>query len=473
MNKGFVSIRWKLVSTYLLLVFLTLSLMISFINETLKINFLEDKRVSLMTQANIVSGQIASNFGAIDKPNTKNYLKKLIEKHSLEINSRIVVVDRSSTVILDSYREFEGKTLEIKELNKALEGEIASDLYKLDSDERAMYVSVPITSSKTIVGAVLISSTVEQVFQKSWDVIEKVLLLSLLGLLITGIVSFIFADIISSPLEKITDLVKHITRGNFDQKIETEGDDELANLSSAINIMASKLNQIDDQRKKFVSNVSHELRTPLASIKIMSESLLATSQLDEAITREFLQDIDTEVDRLNRIIDSLLYLVDIEKKDMLLEYSYNNLNEMIRSVLRQLLPLANKKNIHIKYYETDSIKLNCDQDKLRQAMINIVGNAIKYTSNGGRVLIEMYRERDLVLIKVRDNGIGIPEKDLDNIFDRFYRVDEARARSTGGSGLGLSIAQQIIHLHQGEIKVESQVNQGTIMTIILPGEINI
>lgn len=208
-------------------------------------------------------------------------------------------------------------------------------------------------------------------------------------------------------------------------------------------------------------------------MKIISESLLLGESWDESVYREFLSDIDSEIDRLNKIIDSLLYLVDIEKKDMMLEYEYADLNIMLKNIVRQLRPLAEKKNINIEFLETEHATVKLDSHKIHQSLINIIGNAIKYTPNDGFVTVKMYRIKEDVMIEIKDTGIGIPEKDQVNIFDRFYRVDEARARNTGGNGLGLSIAQQIIHLHQGEITLESSSDNGTTFFIKLPTSINI
>jgi signal transduction histidine kinase len=232
--------------------------------------------------------------------------------------------------------------------------------------------------------------------------------------------------------------------------------------------MTTKLDQVDKQRKEFVANVSHELRTPLSSIKILSESLIHQKNVDEKIYREFLMDIDSEVDRLNKIIDSLLNLVDLEKQNLDLDYQVTYVNYLVSRVINSLKPLADKKNIDLTFTEKERIQIMLDQLKIQQCLVNVIGNAIKYTPENGKVDVILYSSQKEVVIKVKDNGIGIPKEDLPFIFDRFYRVDKARSRNTGGTGLGLAITQQIIALHQGRIEVESEVNQGTTIYIILP-----
>ena len=234
--------------------------------------------------------------------------------------------------------------------------------------------------------------------------------------------------------------------------------------------MSTRLYQVDEQRAKFVANVSHELRTPLTSLKIISESLLACGDdLPIEITRDFLQDVDSEVDRLNKIIDSLLYLVDMEKKELELEFKLTYVNYLVRNIIKKMHPLAEKKNIEVHLIEVDEIQIRLDQGKIKQALINILGNAIKFTPENGDIYVQIYfSPNETLTIEIEDTGIGIPEDDIKYIFDRFYRVDESRARSSGGSGLGLSIAQQIINLHQGQIYIQSKIDIGTKFIIILP-----
>jgi signal transduction histidine kinase len=181
-----------------------------------------------------------------------------------------------------------------------------------------------------------------------------------------------------------------------------------------------------------------------------------------------MQDINTEIDRLNKIIDSLLYLVRVEKDELELDLSMTYVNYLLEWVIKTLSPIANNKNIQLSLNAANKIQIQLDQEKIQQCLLNIIGNAVKYTPENGRVVVDLEENRDFIIIHVRDNGIGIPEKDLPFIFDRFYRVDEARARKTGGTGLGLAISQQIIQLHQGSISVSSQLGEGTHVAITLP-----
>jgi len=448
--------------------------MISFINETLKINAVSDMQINLLTQGNIIADEVAPDFYRLGIASTRSYVESAIKKYSLELDARILILTEHGMVQLDSYDKMVGRNFKhLSEVASALDGQPAAELYHTQDVGKIMYVTVPITEKQDIIGTVLISVSAEHIFTNISSVIQKILLLSLLGILITGIVSFIFADIFAAPIERMTEVVRAITRGQHDRRVYVRGNDELANLGNAFNLMLTRLEQVDERRKQFVSNASHELRTPMASMKIISETLLAQEAWDEAIYREFLGDIDTEVTRLNKIIDSLLYLVDIEKKELQLEYQITYVNYMIENVMKQLTPLADKKNIELTFDESEKIQIEIDKGKVQQCIINILGNAIKYTPIGGKVEVDLYRIRENVVIRIVDSGIGIPDEDLPHIFDRFHRVDKARARATGGTGLGLAIAQQIVQLHQGRIYAESELGVGTKMYIILPYQLDI
>lgn len=423
----------------------------------------------MLTQVNILSNQITPNFYGIQMENTRTYLQDLIKGYSLDINARILLLDNTGTVLIDSYDAMLGENfIALTEVQSALEGYDSNQVYKLPNGENVMYVGVPISERNEVMGVVLASSSIDDLLQNVNLTLRRVALLSGIGLLFTGMVAFLFAQVIASPIEKMIQLVRSFSRGNFGVSIKIEANDEIGQLAESFNDMASKINQVDEQRRKFVSNVSHELRTPLTSMKIISETLLHQPSWDESVYREFMQDIDGEVSRLNRIVDSLLYLVDLERDELVLETQITYLNYVVHNVVRNLKPIADQKHIRIEIEERDRLQFHMDQGKIQQCLINLVSNAIKYTPENGKIRISVFREINDACVSISDTGIGIPEKDLNHIFDRFYRVDRARARTTGGSGLGLSIAKQIVTLHGGDIQVSSVINTGSTFTVRLP-----
>ncbi|MFZ5965762.1 MAG: sensor histidine kinase [Bacillota bacterium] len=429
--------------------------------------------MNLLTQASIIANRTVQFGDTLNTKSQREELNHMVKSFSKEIDSRVMILNSRGVVISDSYDEFVNKRMEHEEVTQALDGKSAAKEYDIPRYRNVMYVTYPIWLGERIDGAVFISSSLKDIY----DSINKNMLvlfaLSLISIIITGIISIVFAHIFSMPIQKLTDGITKMAQGNLEQRVEISGSDELANLGSAFNMMSTKLAQVDQQRKDFVANVSHELRTPLSAIKLLSESLLHQDDVDVKTYKEFLGDIDAEVNRLNTIIESLLALVDIDKGKLELNYQITYVNYLIENVLRRLKPLADKKNIDLIFYGEEKIQIQLDQIKIHQALTNIIYNGIKYTGEGGRVEISLYSESNDAVIKIEDNGIGIPEESLPYIFERFYRVDKARARRTGGTGLGLAITQQIIGLHQGKIEVTSQLNQGTIFTIKLPKDIGL
>lgn len=230
--------------------------------------------------------------------------------------------------------------------------------------------------------------------------------------------------------------------------------------------------KLENMRKEFVANVSHELKTPLTTIKSYTETILDGVLDDKETSKQFLTVIDEECDRMNRIVRDLLRLSSLDFKQV--KWNMNNLsvNKLLNSSYMKLkMPALEKSQIiNIEVHENIPEILG-DKDGIEQVLLNIISNAIKYTGEKGIIDIKAYYSEDKVVINVKDNGMGIPEEDLDRIFERFYRVDKARSRELGGTGLGLSIAKQIINAHGGDILINSIYNEGTCVEIIIPAVI--
>ncbi|WP_054695738.1 ATP-binding protein [Syntrophomonas palmitatica] len=215
-------------------------------------------------------------------------------------------------------------------------------------------------------------------------------------------------------------------------------------------------------RSEFVGNVSHELRTPLTSIKGFVETLLDGAMENSTICRRFLSIIDSETDRLSRLIEDLLTLSAIESKERIVRPQPVCLVRSIRGVMNILGPQISEKSLHVEYVYPDELSLIlADEDLLGQVLINLLDNAIKYTPPGGNIMVRSRKKDSRVITTITDTGVGIPPESLPRVFERFYRVDKARSRNQGGTGLGLSIVKHIVESHGGEVFVESEVGQGS------------
>jgi len=393
-----------------------------------------------------------------------------LKEVSANLGGRILIIDSNKKVIYDSFNNLRGTTINQKEVVSALNGEAITNEYILDKYENTLYTSVPLNKNEKVTGVVLLSTSLLEYYNEINIIKNNLIFICAIILILIALITLKIANSISEPIIRLTQAMQNATHGKLNEKVLIEGDNEISQLAKAYNFMNTKLSHIEKQRREFVANVSHELKTPLSSMKLLSESLLIQPNVEIEIYKEFLQDIDSEIDRLNKIIESLLSMVDMDEEKLNLDYKLTYVNYLVEKVVNSIKPLANEKNIKIVLNQWEKIQIHLDQDKIHQALTNIIHNAVKYTESGGKVEVSLFKKGQYAVIKISDNGIGIAEENLSYIFERFYRADSARSRQTGGSGLGLSISQQIISLHQGRIEVESTVNEGTTFYVVLPVE---
>ena len=232
--------------------------------------------------------------------------------------------------------------------------------------------------------------------------------------------------------------------------------------------------KIDRERRNFVSNVSHELRTPLTSIKSYTEALVDGAWENKEIAPGFLKVIETETDRMMRMITDLLNLSRMDQNRLGLEKEFINMNELVLHIVNRFEMVLQSEPYREKNYRilTDitqrDLWVELDQDKITQVLDNIINNAIKYSPDGGRIIVRLMETHTDIIVSVSDEGLGISRKDIPHLFDRCYRVDKARSRAMGGSGLGLAIAQEVVQLHGGKIWVNSIENKGSTFFVSLP-----
>lgn len=231
----------------------------------------------------------------------------------------------------------------------------------------------------------------------------------------------------------------------------------------------TEMQRLDNVRREFVANVSHELKTPLTTVKSYSETIIESGAQDRDMTLSFLKVINNETDRMTRIVKDLLLLSGMDYSKVAWDKTEFDVSALIEDVVMKLRIEAEHRNQTIQYILSSNLPLIYgDKDKIEQVLINVINNAIKYTPDGGSITVSSGVIRNEIYIKVQDNGIGIPEKDLPRLFERFYRVDKARSRESGGTGLGLAIAKEIVDKHGGNITIESNLGEGTVVIIRLP-----
>jgi two-component system, OmpR family, phosphate regulon sensor histidine kinase PhoR len=300
--------------------------------------------------------------------------------------------------------------------------------------------------------------------------------IGLLTIIVIILVSVHLAKRITLPIQSIAATAQAIRDGDLRHRITVRAGDEIGALATAINEMAEKLgNDIDRLRKlervrsEFLGNVSHELRTPIFSIQGFLETLLDGAVDDASVNRDFLTKAHLHAERLNALLNDLIDISRIESGEMKMSFRYFPAGEFLSQTVEEMRPQADRKNIQmlLEAPPAGSEQMYGDRDRLKQVMINLVDNALKYTDPGGTVTIRTVLAPQRCTISVEDSGHGIPPEHQARIFERFYRVDRDRSREVGGTGLGLAIVKHIVEAHGGTIGVQSEIGKGSLFTFTL------
>ena len=393
-------------------------------------------------------------------------LLSILEEKSNEEDFRILIIDNNGVVIYDTNSSSVGKTFLIPEVILALDGKSNAQYHK---DKGTLYASSYIEDTLSHKkGVVLLVSSFEPSELLIAGVSQKWFVLTILISIIIGIFVFFASGIVINPLKNILKSINEIANGQLHQRVKINGNNEISQLGEAFNTMTEKLEQIDTSRQEFVSNVSHELKTPLSSIKVLSDSILLQEDIPSEMYIEFLQDINSEIDRMTEIVNNLLALVKLDFREAGLNITETDLNKMLDDILKRLTPLADQKNISVSKEYLKSVVVEADEMKFSLAISNLVENAIKYTNPDGSVKVILDCDHQNAFITVIDTGIGITEEEQPKIFNRFYRVDKTRDRETGGTGLGLSITHSTVILHKGSIKISSKEGEGSTFIVRIP-----
>lgn len=380
---------------------------------------------------------------------------------------RIIVTDLQGLCLYDSSetQNMQGKVALIPEIVSALSG---NDVVYCAMNNRALqsHAATPILYLNSPIGAVyLMERDAAQADLFRAISLRTVSISVVLGLAII-LFSFLFSVLFSKRMHKILNSIAIVREGNYSHVLDLRGNDELSDLSEEFNKLTSRLHDAEEVRRQFVSDASHELKTPLASIKLLSDSILQ-HEMPMPTVQEFVRDIGNEADRLTRMSTKLLTLSKLDSNVQELG-TVVDATDVVQRVCRILQPQAQLKSIHIERDLAWSCYMYNYEDSLHQIVFNLVENAIKYNYDGGSVMIRVCHDNKNVTIEVADTGFGIPEEEMSHIFDRFYRVDKARSRAMGGSGLGLSIVHDLVEHNDGEITVRANPEGGTIFTAVFP-----
>jgi signal transduction histidine kinase len=384
--------------------------------------------------------------------------------------SRTVVTNPEGRVLYDSSatQAIVGDYALFPEVVNALEG---NDVFYCvnRSDAIVSRAAMPLMYRNNLIGAVYLMEIDTEQADILSNLTGNIANISILLAVVVALLSVSFILLFSMRMRRILQSIQIVREGEYSHKLRIRGSDELGQLAREFNLLTDRIQRTETQQRQFVSDASHELKTPLASIKLLSDSILQ-NDMDMETMREFVQDIGNEADRLTRMSEKLLSLSRLESvPDDPTDREIVTVSVVAERVFRMLRPLAELNQISMRGEYQDNCTILGTQDDLYQILFNLVENAIKYNVPDGSVEVTVSRYEDDVVIQIADTGVGIPEEDLPHIFDRFYRVDKARSRKRGGSGLGLSIVREMVERNYGTVSAARRSESGgTVFTVEFP-----
>ncbi|MBR2716803.1 MAG: HAMP domain-containing histidine kinase [Oscillospiraceae bacterium] len=424
----------------------------------------EAKCSSMLSQASLYASSLSS-LNVLQSEEV-GMVMELLNDRSL---SRVIVTDNTGRAVYDHVRELSGSEpggVRSEDIALALEG---NDVFRsvLRADAVSSRACIPVMNRGSIIGSVfLYENDTEQAAQLA-NLRRSLLSITLGTSFVAVLVGLMLGLFMSRRTRRILEGIRGIGSGRYDTRIEDRGRDELGDLSGEINLLADRLEQTERVRQRFVSDASHELKTPLAAITLLSDSIVQNDGMKMDTVREFVSDIGREAERLTRVTQQLQELTKLGSVRRELKEDAD-LGRVAEEALKMLHPLAERSSVLLNSSLASGCIVRANPDDLHQVIFNLVENAIKYNIPGGKVQVLLFRREDEVILMVDDTGEGVPPEKLDNIFDRFFRVDEARSGEQSGSGLGLAIVRDAVEKNGGAVRAANRREGGMRFEVSFP-----
>lgn len=466
-EKKKIKVKYSVQGTFIIIFFLFIVLMIGLLNTypttTSRDAVFSAKQGSMMNQASVISMSL-SVLEVLEEENVSEAMRLL----DVNAFNRVAVTNGDGRVIYDTgiTENALGQQADMRETLDALSGKnVFSSVY---TKEAFLSRSAsPIVSYGEIIGSVYLYEYDPYQADLIGQVQSRLRNISIIAGAVLLLVIVLFTKALTRRISELVNAIGKVREGHYEYRLVPRGGDEITALVEEFNDMTGRIEKTEEMRRRFVSDASHELRTPLASIRLLADSISQNEEMDSETVREFVADIGTEAERLQRMTEKLMSLTKMDGHTNV-KSERVDMKRVAEKTIHLLSPLAKNKNITLFTDLSDNCIIKAAQDDIYQIIFNLAENAIKYNSFDGNVFINLAENGDNAVLTVEDTGIGIPEEDMPHVFSRFYRVDKARSRDAGGSGLGLSIVHDAVHLHGGDIRVESRKTVGTRFVVIFP-----
>ena len=451
------SIRFRSMAFLALLLAVLLLLLNTFPVISSRDAVFEEKRSAMSSRAAL----LASSFSGLDRLSEAG-IGEVLSFLELSDYDRIAVVDETGSPLYDSGNS----ELPMEDIRRALSGKA---VFRSRFGESAFLSSItmPVNGKGVLTGAVYLQERDTERAEGIRAVQGRLRTLSLTIGAVALLVAALFVLLLTRRLQALVRSMHTVASGDYHYRHVISGRDELGKLGEELNRLTEQMDRTESERRRFVADASHELKTPLASIRLLSDSIAQNEQMDPGTMREFVSDIGGEAQRLQRTTEKLLDLSRLDDKVQFVPEPVD-LKQAALDAIASLRPLAQEKRVRLRSELEEGCVVMGSRDDMARILFNLVENAIKYNVPEGSVLLRLYGREQQVILSVEDTGIGIPEADRPYIFDRFYRVDKARSREAGGSGLGLSIVHDAVLAQGGSITVGQNKPQGSVFMLSFP-----
>ncbi|MGI5949912.1 sensor histidine kinase [Peptoniphilus sp.] len=456
----------RLVKSFLIIILITISIIDIFLLVGFRYYYYNNI-------SNELKSRLELSLDIYEKDFSNNSLKKLIYDDNQiffsHTNAEVQILSANGKVLFDSIGKTD--TLNLENINK--------DSFKKsniltwhgknpNTGESIMSVTGQILDeSGNTIGYLKLISSLEDANRAIYKTMITLIFFTLIVAAITAVVSMIFSRSLVKPILELTDVANQMLDGNYEVRANIWQDDEIGELAKTLNSMSDEIINKDKIKNDFISSVSHELRTPLTSIKGWAVVLKDADKDEKELIDDGLNIIENEVDRLTKMVEDLLDFSRYISGRISLDKEIFNITKTCEDVAKQMKPRANNNKIELIVELTEEIELiYADENRIKQLLINLLDNAIKFTSENGWVKFQMYRKDDNIIILVSDNGVGMSKEDLAHVKEKFYKGKHSKSHS----GIGLSISDEITNLHNGKLEIFSEENIGTTIKVTLPIE---
>ncbi|RIJ67925.1 MULTISPECIES: cell wall metabolism sensor histidine kinase WalK [unclassified Rummeliibacillus] len=450
---------WTVIVAFLAITILFMYVLTDFLYEGLYVKDAEDSMVEVGEKLSTIynGGKVTDEFiQKIDEYNDYSNINVFAVRNPRELSACVPFdIDYDTLIGADERQQLlEGKTITKKGYEKRFDRQVISAI-------------IPLTDQKRLEGIIYIYFPLAKITEMASK--EVFILLGSAAIFIVLIGFGVFKGIkhIMKPLKELQNAAEKMAVGNYETRVEVKSKDEIGELAQTFNKMATSIQREDEAQKQFLATVSHELRTPISYVKGYGEAL-QNGYIEESQRQETLSLIVREANRLEKLTNELLQLSRAVNQTESGPLYPLPLAETLREVVTITEQKAYLKSISLRTDIDEDIIINANEEKIKQIMINLIENGLRYSKEGTEIILSSKRKENMAIITVQDHGIGIPAEDLPHITERFYRVNKARSRSDGGSGLGLSIVDQLVKYHKGTWHIDSELGNGTKVTIQIP-----